>query len=254
MSHQHDFTHLCTAGDHGQLPPVSGGGRVYDWDKVKYTDARRYNYGTYKKGAPKWGERGLRAYESFYDNVFFLDTIMRVAASDVALTEEEYIFAWKHSERQSNEPRETRTLPTSADFAAFNQRQRAQQQTPEDQALISIHTELLTRFREMQLRARDGALDEADCEWMRLHMNEAERPEDFSSAGTSPRTLQPHSKLSRFFLSYLEQAPLDWSSHARGVTRSMGESCGIKSSRRRPMRFASRQDSRPALTRRCLIP
>jgi hypothetical protein len=157
---------------------------------VKYTDSRYLNYSRPKPDAPKWARRGLEAYESF-TNVFFLDTIMRVAGGTVRLSEDEYVFARKHMQRcDSGVPREARVLPTRAEFEAFDQRQQAQQQTPNDRVIVQVHADLLDRFRKLQLKARDGQLTEDDVTWMRLHMNEDERPEDFSTAGIQHQ--RPH--------------------------------------------------------------
>ena len=116
--------------------------------------------------------------------MFFLDTIMRVAHSDDQheLTEEEFIFAWKQMERESRSERhDGRQLPSASDYAAFIDRRNDQQPTPHDQAIVKKHSELLAYFRELQLRARDGELTVGDYEWMQLHMNEVERPEDFAT-------------------------------------------------------------------------
>ena len=116
--------------------------------------------------------------------MFFLDTIMRVAHSDDQheLTEEEFIFAWKQMERESrSEQHDGRQLPSASDYAAFIDRRNDQQPTPHDQAIVKKHSELLAYFRELQLRARDGELTVGDYEWMQLHMNEVERPEDFAT-------------------------------------------------------------------------
>lgn len=154
---------------------------MYEWDKVKETNVRCRSYGRYKASAPKWFRRGLENYESFRD-VFFLDSIMRIASSNIRLTADEYMFARKQRDRETL-PKSKWTLPTSADFEEFDQRQRARQHSDDDLDLMRIHSRLLTRFRELQLRARDGDLTLDDHKWMRLHMNEEERPEDFSTPG-----------------------------------------------------------------------
>jgi hypothetical protein len=157
---------------------------VYDWDKVRYTDSRKASYERFKPAPPKWLKRGVQAYELFFPKVFFLDTIMRVAGCDLQheLSEEEFILAWKQIERESHGTREGRQLPSVPSYTTYVDRRLAKKLTRQDEAIIEKHIEILDFFRALQLRARNGVLSSSDYEWMRLHMNEVERPEDFATA------------------------------------------------------------------------
>ena len=179
---------VILVGDHGQLPPVNDK-RSFSWTDVKYTDRRQKSlFGTRKPNPPLWGERGLDAYESFFENVVFLDRIMRVAdGRQQQLDEEQYHFARAHLEREQKvalSERTTRSTSAQA-FAGFAARQQAGELNDEDLAIAQQHHQLLDHFRELQLRARSGDLTDQDYEWMKLHMNLDERRGDLDLGSAS---------------------------------------------------------------------
>lgn len=170
---------VILVGDHGQLPPVKDT-RCFSWADVRNVTGGPGVVGEIKESAPLWGTRGLEGYESFFENVVFLDRIMRVSDGQEQLSQEDFHFARAHLEREQGVTLERRTTPsTSASaFEAFVARQEAGGLTDDDHAIIQKHHELLENFRDLQLRARDGDLTREDYEWMKLHMNIDERRGD----------------------------------------------------------------------------